>query len=85
MVYSLKYLWPYLLDNSYIYTDDACDIDVVKTWYDKEWWMKNLNIDPPGYIGGGCGIPISGSFSSLGYSFKNINVNNFKKVDWLEY
>ena len=81
----IKYLWPHLLDNSYVYTDDSCDMEVVKVWFDQSWWKENLNQDPPGYIGGGCGIPVSGDFSSLGYSFKNVNTDNYKKVNWLEY
>ena len=30
-----------ILKMSYIYSDDACDIDVVKFWYDNQWWKEN--------------------------------------------
>tara|TARA_B100000989_G_scaffold289968_1_gene262543 strand:- start:821 stop:1672 length:852 start_codon:yes stop_codon:yes gene_type:complete len=79
----LKYLWTHLLNNSYIFTDDACDIDVVSFWFDEKWWRKNLNCDPPGYIGSGCGIPLGGKYSSLGYAIKNPDKNNYKKAFFL--
>ena len=79
----VKYLWKYLSDNSYIYSDDACDIDVVKFWYDNKWWQENYMCDPPGYIGSGCGIPIGGKYSSLGFTVKNQSKINFKKAHFL--
>ena len=39
----ILYLWPFVNNEKYIFTDDACDIDVVSIWFDDEWWMKNLN------------------------------------------
>lgn len=81
----IKYLWPKLNNNAYIYTDDACDMEVVKIWFDKDWWNKNLSQVPPGYIGGGCGLPISNRYSSLGFSFKNLDSKKFNKVSWLKY
>ena len=79
----IKFLWNYLKDDSYVYTDDACDIDVVKFWFDKDWWKKNLNCEAPGYIGSGCGIPIGGTYSSLGFSIKNPSISNLKKALFL--
>lgn len=79
----IKYLWKHLKNNSYIYTDDACDIDVVKFWFDEKWWKENLNCNPPGYVGSGCGIPIGGKFSSLGFAIKNSDINKFKKAHFL--
>ena len=67
----IKYLWKKLADNSYVYTDDACDLKVVSIWFDNEWWRKNLNEKAPGFVGSGCGLPISGNYSGLGYVYKN--------------
>ena len=76
-------LWKYLNNGAYCYTDDACDMDVVKVWFDNVWWKKNVNCKPPGYIGSGSGIPISFSHSSLGYAIKETNLKNYKKINWL--
>lgn len=79
----LFYLWKYLNPGRYCYTDDACDIDVVKIWFDDLWWKKKLKYKAPGYIGSGCGLPISFSHSSLGYAVKEENKKKYKKVNWL--
>jgi hypothetical protein len=78
------YLWPHLLDNTYVYTDDACDMDVVKVWFDEKWWKKNLNCKAPGFVGSGCGLPLNYNFSSLGYTIKEPNKSSYKKVSWLK-
>lgn len=80
----LKYLWKHIIDNGYIFTDDSCDLKVVRIWFDKEWWSNNLNQDPPGYIGSGCGINLDKEFSSLGYTIKNPNLENLSEIDWLK-
>ena len=80
----ILYLWDHLVDGSYCYTDDACDIDVVKVWFDETWWKKNLKNKAPGYIGSGCGLPITSNFSSLGYTIKSPNLKKYKSISWLE-
>ena len=81
----IKYLWKKLENNSYFFSDDACDLKVVKIWFNESWWKKNLKQKPPGYVGSGCGLPISGNFSSLGYAYKSNNskVKNVNVFSWL--
>ena len=79
----ILYLWPFINDEKYIFTDDACDIDVVSIWFDDEWWMKHLNCKAPGYIGSGCGSPLGGKFSSLGYTIKNPSKIAYDKATFL--
>ena len=76
-------LWKFLVDGGYCYSDDACDLDVVKVWFDNNWWKKNINSKAPGYIGSGCGVPISLSYSSLGYAIKDPNIKKYKSISWL--
>ena len=79
----IKYLWKKLDDNSYFYSDDACDLKVVSIWFDKNWWKKNLNENPPGYVGSGCGLPINGNYSGIGYAIKKKNLKSKNKIHWL--
>lgn len=79
----IVHLWKYINDESFIYTDDACDIDVVRVWFDDNWWLKNISSKSPGYVGSGCGLPLNSNFSSLGYTIKNPNVENYIKPEWL--
>lgn len=67
----IRHLWPCFRDGSYLFTDDSCDMEVVKFWFDNGFWTT-LGCPAPGYVGSGCGIPsISPDFSSLGYTIKN--------------
>lgn len=70
----VKHLWPLLVDQGYFYTDDSCDIELVKVWFDKDFWQRELGYEAPGYVGSGCGLPaLSASYSSLGYAVKVAN------------
>ena len=83
----IKYLWKKLRNKSFIYTDDACDLNVAAVWFDNNWWKKNINEPAPGYVGAGCGLPnMSRFYSSLGYVYKNINkkTQNTNKFSWLK-
>lgn len=79
----IQYIWPLLVDGAYVYTDDSCDMDVVKFWFDEKWWKKNLKTKAPGYVGSGCGLPINPEYSSLGYARKIINPEkHFERKNW---
>ena len=83
MVLTIKYLYPHIKDNHYIFTDDSCDLSVVKIWFDENFWNTELNCSAPGYVGSGCGLPINGEFSSLVYSIKNLNAQSLQNTEWL--
>jgi hypothetical protein len=79
----IKYLWPYLKNEQKIFTDDSCDLNNIKIWFDELWWKETFNEKAPGYIGSGCGLPINQKYSSLGYAIKNLNNTNLQKAEWL--
>lgn len=67
----IRHLWPCFRDDSYVFTDDSCDMEVVKLWFDNEFWAT-IGCPAPGYVGSGCGIPsLSLDFASVGYALKN--------------
>lgn len=78
----LKYVWPLLVEDGEIITDDAIDLDVVKVFFDDEWWSLNLKTASPGFVGSGSGLPPC--YSTLGYT-KKVNVSKFKKASHLSY
>jgi predicted O-methyltransferase YrrM len=81
----IKYLWKKLRNNSYVYSDDACDLKVATVWFDNKWWERNLNEKAPGHVGSGCGLPLRKTFSSIGYSYKTKfnKSKNLKIYSWL--
>ncbi len=82
----IKYIWPCLVNRGRIYTDDSGDMEVVKIWFDDDWWNANLNQPAPGYIGSGCGLPIDPCFSALGYAHKVLDpAQTYGRISWLYY
>lgn len=82
----LKYLWPKLIDGGFVFTDDSCDMAVVKVWFDQSFWKISLKQSPPGYVGSGCGLPTVAGYSALGYARKVIDPKkSYNKIFWLSY
>jgi len=82
----IRYIWPLLVDGGLIYTDDSCDMEVVRVWFDDAWWVDTLGERAPGYVGSGCGLPVSPNFSSLGYAKKITSIDKkYQQVPWLHY
>lgn len=82
----IKHVWPKLVDGGLVYTDDSCDMEVVRVWFDDHWWQQELGERAPGYVGSGCGLPTSVNISSLGYVRKIASVQQtYGKVSWLAY
>lgn len=75
----LRYIWPLLVENGLLYTDDAGDMGVVKLFFDDDWWRTNLDCMAPGYVGSGCGLPLNTRYSSIGYTRR---VSAFRKAEW---
>lgn len=75
----LKALWPLLVDHGAVFSDDAGDLDVVRVYFDEPWWREQLGCRAPGFVGSGCGLPLSPAYSSLGYTRKE---GPFNAADW---
>lgn len=83
----LQALWPLLAEDAFVYSDDAGDLDVVKVYFDDPWWRGRLGCAAPGFVGGGCGLPLSPTYSSLGYTRKlgPFRESEWKKAPFLHY
>ena len=79
----IRHIWPKLTDEGLIYTDDSCDMEVVRVWFDDDWWQQELGQRAPGYVGTGCGLAVSINGSSLGYAQKIASVEkSYEKASW---
>jgi len=80
----LRYLWPLLQDECYLFIHEAPHLEIASLFFDKEWWRKHLNSNPPGLIGAGNGlglVPECGGFkSALGYIVKNPRLSDFTEI-----
>ena len=82
----VKCIWPLLVDGGAVYTDDSCDMEVVRVWFDDTWWETELDTRAPGYVGSGCGLPLHANYSSMGYARKVLSPEqSFQRVSWLYY
>ena len=84
---ALSHIWPLLIDDGFIYTDDAGDLDVVRVFWDDRWWEETLGCRSPGFIGSGCGIPVTPPFSGIGYTQKIValDVTKYQRAPHLWY
>ena len=80
----IRYLWKNLQNNSYLFTDDSCDMENVRIWFDNKWWDKLFGCNSPGYIGSGCGLPLNSKHSGLGYTIKRPFQKKYTKVNWVK-
>ena len=58
----VKYIWPNLVDQGFIFIDECVGTDYVALFYSEKWWQKYFNRTPPGLIGAGTGLPLGGYY-----------------------
>lgn len=58
----VKHIWQNLVDQGYIFTDEAVGSNYVALFYSEKWWWKYFNRTPPGLIGAGTGLPLGGYY-----------------------
>jgi len=64
-------IWPNLQEKCNLYVHEARSIALVSLFFDKQWWNKNFQTDPPGFIGAGTGLPLEIVVGSeIGYARK---------------
>lgn len=49
-------LWPHLIDEGYLFTDDYTILDLCAVFFSEEFWRREFNRHPPGLIGAGTGV-----------------------------
>jgi O-methyltransferase len=54
----VRYIWPNLVDQGYIFIDEYVDLDYCAIFWSEEYWRRYFNRTPPGLIGAGVGLPL---------------------------
>jgi O-methyltransferase len=54
----VKYIWPRLIDEGYIFIDECANPDYCALFYSERWWNEHFNRTPPGLVGAGTGLPL---------------------------
>jgi O-methyltransferase len=64
-------IWPRLADGGRVYVHEADDLVLVATFFEREWWAREIGGLPPGFVGAGIGLPLGVlEGSGLGYAEK---------------
>ena len=54
----VRYIWPNLVDEGYLFTDECWKMDYVSLFWSEKWWKQNFDRTPPGLIGSGTGVAL---------------------------
>lgn len=54
----VRYIWPNLVGEGYIFMDEVVGVDYCALFYSEKYWSKYFNRTPPGLIGAGTGLPL---------------------------
>ncbi len=54
----VRYLWPRLVPEGYLFIDECVSPDYCALFYSETWWNKYFGRTPPGLIGAGTGLPL---------------------------
>jgi O-methyltransferase len=54
----VREIWPRLVDQGYIFTDECAGTDYVALFYSERWWREHFDRTPPGLIGAGSGLAL---------------------------
>jgi hypothetical protein len=52
----VKHIWPHLVDEGFIFTDECVRLDYVSLFWSEKWWKKYFDRTSPGLIGAGTGL-----------------------------
>lgn len=54
----VRYIWPNLVDQGYIFIDEYVGLDYCAIFWSEEYWKKYFDQKPPGLMGSGVGLPL---------------------------
>lgn len=54
----VRYVWPNLTEQGYIFIDEYVELDYCSIFWSERYWKENFDRTPPGLIGSGVGLPL---------------------------
>lgn len=58
----VRYIWPNLSEQGYVFIDEVISVDYCALFYSEKFWGKYFQRTPPGLIGAGSGLPLGGYY-----------------------
>ena len=54
----VRYIWPNLTDQGYMFIDEYVSLDYCSIFWSEKYWRKYFDRTPPGLMGSGVGLPL---------------------------
>lgn len=67
----VRYIWPNLTDQGYMFIDEYVELDYCAIFWSEEYWRKYFNRTPPGLMGAGTGLPLGEYYIGPWHDNKN--------------
>ncbi|MEO8450974.1 MAG: TylF/MycF/NovP-related O-methyltransferase [Gemmatimonadota bacterium] len=83
----VRYIWPKLVDQGFIFIDEFVGLDYCALFYSERYWQTYFQRTPPGLIGAGTGLPLGeyyiGPFSERGqHPTQHANAGAYTRKDY---
>lgn len=66
----IRHTWKKLEPHCQFFSHEARDYEIVRIFFDQQWWHDELGEQPPGLVGAGIGLPLSRVGSGLAYAHR---------------
>lgn len=86
----VRYIWPHLADQGYIFIDEFGDLDYCALFFSERYWRERFHRTPPGLFGTGLGLAMGeffiGPFEDLGtHPLQHPNAAAYTRKDFSGY
>jgi O-methyltransferase len=86
----VRYIWPRLADQGYIFIDEFGDLDYCALFYSERYWRERFHRTPPGLVGAGLGLAMGeffiGPFEDLDtHPLQHANAAAYTRKDFSAY
>jgi len=83
----VRYIWPRLVDQGFIFIDEFVGLDYCALFYSERYWQTYFQRTPPGLIGAGTGLPLGeyyiGPFAEReGHPMQHPNAGAYTRKDF---
>ena len=78
----VRYIWPNLVEQGYLFTDESGLTNYVSLFYSEKWWADYLGSTPPGLIRDGSGLPLGQCYIGPREEFDNSGLQTSQAVGY---
>lgn len=86
----VRYIWPNLTEQGYMFIDEYVGLDYCAIFWSEEYWKRVFNRTPPGLIGSGVGLPLGEYYigpwdDNVNRPLHHVNAGAYTRKDFSGY